>query len=228
MKKAIALLLCFAFIFAFAACKNNENNDGTTEASTTQEPTGKPGEFVTDDKGEIQTKKESYILTDENDKPITQIVTDKNGESHAQVVTTVVFDVETYPGGETIPTVAPGNTLTPDIQAWPAHKFMSKLPKFADKVDDVDYSKTEKGEIAIIYFNDVEYKDYLNYIEKCQKAGFENTYGTKIPEKPHNGESYIYYSVANGLYVGITYNTDAVPYRNCDVRISISDFNVLG
>lgn len=227
MKKMIAVLLCFAMIFAFAACKNSSQNEEATTAKSTEETTGKPGEFVTNDKGEIQTKADSYVLTDEKNQPITKIVTGEDGVTTYEVVTTIVYDVETYPGAETIPTVAPGNTLAPDTQSWPTHKFMSKLPEFADKVDDVDYSKSDKGEIAVIYLNDVKYDEYLAYVAKCQKAGFENSYNIKIPEKAQNGESYIYYSVSNGLYIGITYNTDAAPYRNCDMRISISSYDVL-
>ncbi len=227
MKKLIAVLLCLAMIFTFAACKKNPDTSDESE-TTTEETTGRPGDWVTNADGEVQTVVDSYIMLDENSKPMTEIVTDEQGSEKQQLVTTVIYDIETYPGAETVPTVAPGNTNPANVQAWPSYSFMSKLPKLADNVDDVSYSKNDEGEIAIIYFNDVSYEEYLAYVEKCKKAGFEQSYGHNLPEEEEAGASYIYYSIANGLYVGISYDTDTAPYRYCDVKISISSYDVSG
>ncbi|MBQ3604098.1 MAG: hypothetical protein IJA02_09670 [Clostridia bacterium] len=226
MKKILALLMAFAMIFCLAACKDSvkDNGESTTEEATT----GRPGDFVTDANGEVLLVTKPYIITEANGEVKTEKVTDEKGSEYVMPVTTVVVDVETYPGATQAPTVAPGNTMAPTGKKWPKDEFMKKLPVLSENVDDINSSATEEGNIAILYFNDVSYADYLKYIEKCKAAGFEQTYGHDLPEKEENGESYIYYSIANGLYVGITYNTDKAPYRNCDVKISVADYDVAG
>lgn len=226
MKKLLALLLAFALVFCLAACKDavEDNGESTTEEVTT----GRPGEWVTNANGEVQTITTPYLLTEANGEIKTEIVTGADGKDVAQPVTTVIYDVETYPGATQAPTVAPGNTMASTGKKWPKDEFMKKLPVLSENVDDINSSANEEGNIAILYFNDVSYADYLKYIDKCKAAGFEQTYGHDLPEKEENGESYIYYSIANGLYVGITYNTDSYPYRNCDVKISVSDYDVAG
>ncbi len=227
MQKAIALLLAFAMIFCFTACKNHTENNGD-ETTTEEITTGKPGDWVTNADGELQTVTTPYIFTEPGGEVKTEIVTDENGSEYAMPVTTVVYDIETYPGATQAPTVAPGNTLAPTSKKWPTSSFMSKLPVLSENVDEMNSSKKEEGEIAILYFNDVSYADYLKYIDECKAAGFAQTYGHNLPEKEEDGESYIYYSIANGLYVGITYYTNSAPYRNCDVKISVSNYDVAG
>lgn len=226
MKKTLALLMAFAMIFCLAACKDSvkDNGESTTEEATT----GRPGDFVTDANGEVLLVTKPYIITEANGEVKTEKVTDEKGSEYVMPVTTVVVDVETYPGATQAPTVAPGNTMAPTGKKWPKDEFMKKLPVLSENVDDINSSATEEGNTAILYFNDVSYADYLKYIEKCKAAGFEQTLGNNLPEKEENGESYIYYSIANGLYVGIVYNTDKAPYRNCDVRISVTDFEPEG
>lgn len=221
MKKMIAVLLCFAAIFAFAACTKDEPD-------TTTEPTGRPGDMVTNDKGDVVTVTDFALVLDENGEP--QL--DEKGN----VMTTVGYAVATYPPAEgetlppqtTVPTVAAGNTIKSENAKWPAHEFMSKLPKLRDNVDKATLVTTDKGQLATVYVNELSYADYLAYIETCKKAGFvqKNT-GTKLPEKPEAGKSYIYYTVENGLYITMTYYTDEYPYRNCDLYISVSDYNLL-
>lgn len=221
MKKYISVLLCFAVIFAFAACTKNE-------PETTTEPTGRPGDFVTDDNGNVVTVTDVGLVLDEKGEP--QL------DSDGKVMTTVGYAIATYPPaeGETIPpqttapTVPVGNTIKSENAKWPADEFMSKLPKIKENVDKATLVTTDKGQIAAVYVNELSYSDYLAYIETCKKAGFEqkNT-GTKIPETPEAGKSYIYYTVANGLYITMTYYTDEYPYRNCDLYISVADYSLL-
>ena len=226
MKKIIAVVLTFAMIFVFAACKNNIDENQTTEPVT--EATGTPGGWVTNAAGELQTTQNYYVILDDNSKPMTEIVTDEKGSENVQVVTTVVFDIETYPGATQAPTVAPGYTMADKGMSWPGYKFMEKVPVLADKISDSSYSKNDNGEVAVIYLNDMSYADYLKYIDKCKAAGFEQTYGDNLPEKEEDGRSYIYYSIANGLYLGVTYNTHSAPYRNCDVKITVANYDVAG
>lgn len=226
MKKVIAVILAFAMIFAFAACKNNIDEGQTTEPVT--EETGKPGDWVTNAAGEVQTTAESYLVLDDNSKPMTEVVTDENGSENVQLVTTLVYDIVTVPGATQAPTVAPGFTMADKDMKWPAYSFIKKLPVLAEKVSDSSYSQNEEGEVAVIYLNDMSYADYLKYIDKCKAAGFEQTYGHNLPEKEVDGESYIYYSIANGLYLGVTYNTNTAPYRNCDVKITVANYDVAG
>ena len=125
MKKFIAVLLCFAAIFAFAACTKNEPD-------TTTEPTGRPGDMVTNDNGDVVTVTDFALILDENGEP--QLDSDGN------VMTTVGYAVATYPPAEgetlppkeTSPTVAPGNTIKSENAKWPADEFMSKLPKIKE------------------------------------------------------------------------------------------------
>ena len=224
MKKIIAVVLTFAMIFVFAACKNNIDENQTTEPVA--EETGRPGDWVTNAAGELQTTQNYYVILDDNSKPMTEIVTDEKGSENVQVVTTVVFDIETYPGATQAPTVAPGYTMADKGMSWPGYKFMEKLPVLKDKISDSSYSKNEQGEVAVIYLNDMSYADYLKYIDKCKAAGFEQTLGDNLPEKEEDGKSYIYYSIANGLYLGVTYNTHSAPYRNCDVKITVTNYDV--
>lgn len=226
MKKFLAAVLAFAMIFALAACKNNVDENQTTEPVA--EETGRPGDWVTNASGELQTTANHYVILDDNSKPMTEIVTDENGSESVQVVTTVVYDIETYPGATQAPTVAPGYTMADKNMSWPAYKFIEKVPVLAEKISDSSYSKTEDGEAAVIYLNDMSYEDYLKYIDKCRAAGFEQTYGNNLPEKEEDGESYIYYSIANGLYLGVTYNTHSAPYRNCDVKITVANYDIAG
>ena len=224
MKKAVALLLAFALIFCLAACKNQV----ALGEETTQETTGKPGDWITNADGEVQTVTRSYLLTEENGEMKTEIVTNADGSEQAVPVTTFVYDVATYPGATQPATVPPGYTLASTGKAWPTESFMSALPVLSETVDDIDLQTNEKGDVAILYFNEVSYADYLKYVDKCKAAGFEQTSGSTLPETETDGESYIYYSASNGLYVGITYNTDSAPYRNCDVRISVANYSVYG
>lgn len=227
MKNIVAILLVFSMIFAFAACKNNIIDDETTTEPVIEE-TGKPGDWVTNADGEVQTTVKQYIILDDNSKPMTEIVTDENGSENVQVVTTVVYDIQTYPGATEAPTVAPGYTMADKNLNWPEYEFLAKVPVLADKISDSSYSKNDKGEAAVIYLNDMSYADYLKYIDKCKAAGFEQTYGHNLPEEEVDGESYIYYSIANGLYLGVTYNTNSAPYRNCDVKITVANYDVAG
>ncbi len=229
MKKLIALLLCFSLVFAFAACKNRVDEPQTTQEATTKErQTGAPGDWVTNAKGEVQTVTNSYVVPDENSHPVTQIVTDEDGSTRSEMVTTIIYDIETYPGATQVPTVAPGYTNPSNNEKWPGYAFMSKVPVLSNKVDDVSYSKTDKGEIVALRFNEVSYGDYLKYIEKCRAAGFKQDYGTKFPDKEIDGEVYIFYSLSYGLYFGVTYNTDSISYRDCDVKITVSNYDVSG
>lgn len=222
MKKTFALLLAFVLIFSFAACKSQPVNETTTE-----EPTGKPGDWVTDTNGEVQTITRTYVITEKSGEIETTHVTDANGKEIALPVTTFLYDIETHPGATQPPTSPPGYTMAPMGKSWPADSFFSALPVLSENVDDITTSKKEAGEIAILCFNEVSYADYLKYIEECKAAGFEQTSGDKLPEKETDGESYIYYSVANGLYVTISYNTDSAPHRNCDVRIIVTNYDVV-
>ncbi|MBR4051053.1 MAG: hypothetical protein IKK09_11200 [Clostridia bacterium] len=224
MKKYIAVVIVFAMIFAFAACKNDVDEGQTTEPVA--EETGRPGDWVTNASGELQTTAVSYIIADEYSNPVTEIITDENGSEKVQFVTTLIYDIETNPGATQAPTVAPGFTLADKDMRWPAHKFMDKVPVLKDKISDSSYSKTEDGEVAVIYLNDISYADYLKYIEKCKTAGFEQTLGDNLPEKEEDGRSYSYYSIANGLYLNVIYNTHSAPYRNFDVKIAIANYDV--
>lgn len=219
MKKLIAVLLCFACVFAFAACTKKENDT---------EPTGKPGEWVTDAEGSVVMTKIPFLDLDENGEP--QL--DENSKPMTtyieQIATYPPAEGETLPPKETTPTVAPGNTLKSEKAEWPTQSFLTKLPKLRDTADKVTYQKNENGELATIYINEISYADYLKYIETCKKAGFEQeNKGTTIPEKAQAGKSYVYYTVANGLYITMTYYTDEYPYRNCDLFISIANYDLL-
>lgn len=221
MKKFIAVLLCFACVFAFAACTKEETPD-TTETTVKN----RPGDWVTDANGEVVTTRVPFLQLDENGEPML--------DENSKPLTTYVDKIATYPTaeGETFPpktpTVAPGNTMKSEKSKWPTHEFMSKLPKLRDTIDKTTYQKNENGNHATVYVNEISYADYLKYIEACKKAGFEqkNT-GTKIPDKEVPGKSYIYYTVANGLYITMTYYTDEYPYRNCDLFISVADYDLL-
>ncbi len=226
MKKLIAVLLCFSVIFSFAACtKDPANNDETTE------PTGKPGEWVTNAEGEVQTVTTPYLVLDKNDEPQT-------GED-GKVMTTTVYEIMTYPPAEgetlppqtTVPTVPAGNTIKSENKDWPTQEFMTKLPKAADKVAKATYNSNEDGseQLATVYINEMSYADYLAYLKKCEDAGFTRyVSGKQMPEKAEAGKSYVYLSVANGLYVTVAYYTDEYPYRNCDVLITVANYDVGG
>lgn len=223
MKKLIAVMLCFACVFAFAACtKKDPDNAPETE------PTGTPGEWVTDAEGKVVITQVPFLDLDENGEP----QTDANGNA----LTTIVNQIETYPAapGETIPpkstvpTVAPGNTLKSEGSAWPAHSYMSKLPKLRDKIDKTTYNKDKNGQLTTVYVNEISYADFLAYIETCKKAGFtQSNTGTVLPEKAAPGKSYIFASQSHGLYITFTYYTDEYPYRNCDLFISVADYDLL-
>lgn len=219
MKKLFAVLLCFACVFAFAACTKKEPDT---------EPTGTPGEWVTDADGSVVMTQTPFLDLDENGQP----QTDANGSP----LTTIVNQIATYPPapGETIPpkstspTVAPGNTIKSENKAWPTESYMAKFPKLRDTVDKSTYSKGENGQLVTIYINEISYADFLNYLETCKQAGFtQSNPGTVIPESAAAGKSYVYASEANGLYITLTYYTDDYPYRNCDLFISITDYDLL-
>lgn len=219
MKKLIAILLCFACVFAFAACTKKEPDT---------EPTGVPGEWVTDADGNVVTTQIPFLDLDENGQP----QTDANGNP----LTTIVNQIATYPAapGETFPprstnpTVAPGNTINSENKVWPTESYMAKLPKLRDIVDKSTYVKDDNGQLMTIYINEISYADFLSYLETCKQAGFtQSNPGTVIPESAVAGKSYVYSSQANGLYITMTYYTDDYPYRNCDLFISVADYDLL-
>ncbi len=218
MKKFIAVMLCFACVFAFAACNKEE--------APPAETTGKPGEWITDENGDVVMTETPFLVLDENDEP----VLDENGKPQ----TTIVQQIATYPAapGETFPTkaptVAPGNTIKSEKAAWPAHSFMEKFPKLKDTVDKATYQKNDNGELVTVYVNEISYDEFLSYIETCKKAGFtQKNEGTKLPEKAEAGKSYAYLTEANGLYITMTYYTNEYPYRSCDLFINVSSYNLL-
>lgn len=73
MKKFLAIFICLAVIFAFAAC-SKENRD---EKVVTEVVTDENGETVTDEDGKAVTQ--IVEVTDENGDPVS---TDKNGSSN--------------------------------------------------------------------------------------------------------------------------------------------------
>ena len=259
MKKIIAVLLCFAVIFAFAACTKkavdgetttavelpanvitdaNGNPETVTSVSVVYDADGKPkttyvseyktypaGAWVTDSNGMWVTQTEQFLVLDDNGEPMV----DENGVP----ITTYAYNNVTYPAapGETLPpkTTKPAGYTTPSENAkWPADAFMAKLPKLKDNVDKAIGSTNKNGNFKNIQINELSYADYLKYIETCKKAGFVQTNtGTVIPSKSEAGECYRYQSVANGLYVTLTYYTDEYPYRTCDLLITVSDYDMM-
>lgn len=226
MKKLIAVVLTLAAVLTFASCQKKvqpESGESTTEVTTAT-----PGAWKTDVNGEIMTTGIVYLLPDENSQPMTEIVTDENGSQYSQLVTTVIYDIWTNPGATKPETVPAGNTMADLQKTWPTEEFMAKVPVLTQTLSDADISKTESGNLAILYINELSYKEFLAYLEECKAAGFAQSAGhAQMPETEKSGETYMYYSEANGLYLNILYNTDTAPYRNCDVKIIVSDYDLL-
>ena len=233
MKKLICLLLTLSLVFAFAAC---QKKGGKTDDETTTDDY-QPGAWVTDENGVVQTTLTPILITDKNGEAATEAVTDKDGKTQYKAVTTYVESIQTYPAreGETLPTEAPlqtvpvGNTLPSQNKAWPSDKFMAALPKAADKIDYLTSSSSEKGNCVSININDYSYEQFLKYTKTLADAGFTQSYGNpEFPDKAKDGDSYYYGTVAKGLYVTVVFYTDRSPYRNCDLNITIADYDVGG
>ena len=233
MKKLICILLALSFAFAFAAC---QKKGGKTEAETTTD-NYRPGEWVTDASGIVQTTRVPILVTDKNGEAATKAVTGKDGKTEYEAVTTYVDSIQTYPAreGETLPTEAPpqtvpvGNTLPSQNKTWPKDEFMAALPKAADKIDFLSTTYNDNGNCVSINLNDYSYEDFLAYTKKLTDAGFAQTYGNpEFPGQPKDGDAYYYGTVAKGLYVTVSFYTDKSPYRNCDLNITVADYDVGG
>lgn len=233
MKKLIAALLALSIVFALTACKNKPvNGDDTTESS---EPTGRPGSYVTDASGNVQTTADFYLELDESGQPKTQIVKDKDGSTKVAPVTRVGYAPATYPPpeGETLPVTTqyvakPDSTIKSTHAAWPAFEYLAKVPKAVDTVDRVDHSDNEQGEVTAIWINEMSYADFLKYIEKCKTAGFTENSAPTPPTQEKDGEYYAYVSQANGLWLTVFYSTSSYESRFCDVIITVADYDVAG
>lgn len=228
MKKLIAALLALSIVFALTACKNKPVN-----GETTTEPTGRPGSYVTDASGNVQTTADYYLELDESGQPKTEIIKDEDGSTRVMPVTRVGYEPITYPPkkGETLPattrhTMPVNNTVKSNHEAWPTFKFMEKLPKAADTVDRVDHSDTETGEVAAIWINEMSYADFLKYIDKCKAAGFTDNAAATPPAQEKEGEYYAFVSNANGLWITVLYSTSTYASRFCDVMITVADYDV--
>ena len=86
MKKSkviIAVITCIVLIFSFAACAQEK----AKKESVTQAVTNESGEVVTKENGEVVTEEvEAQLVTDENGKAITEVVTGTNGKPLTTVV----------------------------------------------------------------------------------------------------------------------------------------------
>lgn len=98
MKKFIAILFCFAVIFAFAACTKKPNEGETTNPAVTL-----PANVVLDENGNPVTKLHMEFATDAKGHP----VTDKNGAQ----LTTYRTEYKTNPAGGIV-TNANGDIVT--------------------------------------------------------------------------------------------------------------------
>ena len=173
MKKLIAAALVFVIVFVLAACKNRPvSSDETTE------PTGTPGEWVTDASGNVQTTNTPYLVLDENSEPQTILVTDEDGSTVVKPVTTLVYEIQTYPPaeGETLnvttqPTVAAGNTVASNHEPWPTDSYLSSVPKATKIVDRIDRSAKEKGHDTVIWINNYCKSIISNYNFFCLFSG---------------------------------------------------------
>ncbi len=232
MKKIICVLLTLALAVSFAAC---QKKGGKADETTTDNY--HPGEWVTDEKGVIQTTLSPLLVTDKNGEAVTKAVSGKDGKTKYEAVTTYVYSIQTNPAreGETLPpeptaqTVPVGNTLPSQNKAWPTDAFMSALPKAASKVDFLSTSSGKEGHCASISLNNFTYEQFLGYIKILTSSGFAQSYGNKdFPAKAEKGAAYYYGTVAKGLYVTVVFYTDEAPYRNCDLSITAADYDVGG
>ena len=233
MKKLICLLLTLSLVLAFAAC---QKKGGETETETTAD-NYRPGDWVTDDNGTVQTTRTPFQITEKNGEVATKVVTGKDGQTEYEALTTYVDSIQTYPAreGETLPvetraqTVPAGNTLPSQNKAWPDDEFMAALPRAADKVDYLTTTDNASGHVASISLNDYSYEQFLQYTKKLAAAGFAQSYGNRdYPEKVTDGDAYYYGAVAKGLYITVVFYTDKAPYRNCDLNITVADYDVGG
>ncbi|HBL40302.1 MAG TPA: hypothetical protein DDY98_01510 [Ruminococcaceae bacterium] len=230
MKKTICVLLTLTLAFAFAACQ--KKGEKAEEATTDNYH---PGEWVTDESGVIQTTLSPILVTGKDGEAVTKAVSGKDGKTEYEAVTTYVYAIQTNPAreGETLPTevqaqtVPAGNTLPSQNKAWPTDAFMKALPKAAEKVDFLSTSAGKDGNCVSISLNNFTYEQFLAYTNKLASAGFSQSYGNMdLPTKAVDGNAYYYGTVANGLYVTVVFYTDKAPYRNCDLSITVADYDV--
>ena len=233
MKKLVCMLLTLTVVLTFAAC---QKKGGKAENETTTD-NYHPGEWVTNEDGVVQTTRVPILVTDKSGEAATKTVTGKDGKTEYEALTTYVESIQTYPAreGETLPTEAPpqtvpvGNTLPSQNKPWPDDKFMAALPKAADKIDFLTTTYDDRGNCASISLNDYSYEQFLAYTKTLDKAGFTQSYGNpEFPGQPKDGDSYYFGTVANGLYVTVVFYTDKAPYRNCDLNITVADYDVGG
>lgn len=233
MKKLICLLLTLTLALAFVAC---QKKGGQTEEETTTD-NYHPGEWITDESGVIQTTRVPVPVAGKDGKPVTTVITDKDGSTRYEEVTEYIDTIQTVPAreGDTLPpeppmqTVPVGNTLPSQNKPWPDDKFMAALPKAADKIDFLTTTYDDRGNCASISLNDYSYEQFLAYTKTLDKAGFTQSYGNpEFPGQPKDGDSYYFGTVANGLYVTVVFYTDKAPYRNCDLNITVADYDVGG
>ena len=233
MKKLICLLLTLTLALAFVAC---QKKGGQTEEETTTD-NYHPGEWITDESGVIQTTRVPVPVAGKDGKPVTTVITDKDGSTRYEEVTEYIDTIQTVPAreGDTLPpeppmqTVPAGNTLPSQNKPWPNYAFMKALPKAADKVDFVTTTFDDRGNCASININDYSYEQFLQYTKKLAAAGFEQSYGNPdFPAKAVDGDGYYYGTFANGLYITVAFYTDKAPNRNCDLNITVADYDVGG
>lgn len=233
MKKFIAIMIAASVIFTLASCTSKSN-----DTSTTTEETGAPGSWVTNQNHEYQTYTDTFIVTDKEGKPVTEKITDEDGSTHIEVVTTEYFNIETYPApeGETLPprttqpTMPAGNTIFSRHEKWPEYDILTDIPKAKKEVDRIDYKKDDNGEIVNLYINEFSYDNFLKYVDNLIKAGYkrsEDAVMKTLPEKATEGEMYSFISRENGKTISMVYYTDSYIYHSYDLLISISDYDVL-
>ncbi len=233
MKKLICLLLALALALAFAACQKKGSKTEETTADNYH-----PGEWITDASGVIQTTRVPVPVTGKDGKPVTTAIADKDGSTRYEAVTDYIDTIQTVPAREddTLPTEPPmtnvpvGNTVPSQNKPWPTYAFMKALPKAADKVDFVTTSADSKGNSANIKINEYSYEQFLQYLKTLADAGFTKVAGNPdYPEKAKEGDAYYYNGAsADGLHVMVSYYTDHMPQRNCDLSVTVTDYDVNG
>lgn len=105
---------------------------------------------------------------------------------------------------------------------WPETEWTKDLPPFSSVVDSL-YDKSKDGDCyLVISMKDVSYKEYTDYIEKVEQAGYTDEYaGQLIPDKePNSYASFI--SGNKGICVTINWYADKYPARPlCDMQMQL-------
>ncbi len=113
-----------------------------------------------------------------------------------------------------------------EINSWPKHSLLDGVPKVSyRKIRNAVEYKTSRGTRYLISLENFSYSEYLSYLKKLEKAGF-NDYNSRanVPEAEPRDVAMFYYSFDGERSFGVYWYGEE-SQAGVDCQIVICDYD---